>query len=102
MILNYCAENNFYCLDYYGIDTHDMDGNYWEDAGDDGNSTTGGDFYLNWQNSHDLGEDYYENKVSPGGSVSYGAHNSQHITANRKAFAMWYILARIAGWDGTN
>jgi len=102
LIINYCRDNKFYCLDYFGIDTHDMDGNYWEDAGDDGNSTTGGDFYLNWQNSHDLGEDYYENKVSPGGSVSYGAHNSQHITANRKAFAMWYILARIAGWDGTN
>jgi hypothetical protein len=102
LIIDYCRNNKFYCLDYYSIDTHDMDGNYWEDAGDDGNSATGGNFYLNWQNSHNLGEDYYENKVSPGGSVAYGAHNSQHITANRKAFAMWYILARIAGWDGTN
>ncbi len=32
----------------------------------------------------------------------FGAHNSQHITANRKAYAMWWILARIAGWDGIN
>jgi hypothetical protein len=67
--------NKFYCLDYYGIDTHGMEGNFWEDAGDDGNSSTGG-------------------------SVTFGAHNTQHITANRKAYAMWYILARIAGWDG--
>jgi hypothetical protein len=101
LIIDYCTENKFYCLDYYGIDTHDMDGNYWEDAGDDGNSSTGGNFYADWQNSHSLGTDYYENRSSPGGSVTYGAHNSQHITANRKAYAMWYILARIAGWDGT-
>ena len=100
LIIDYCKENKFYCLDYYGIDTHDMDGNYWEDAGDDGNSTTGGNFYSDWQNSHTVGTDFYENKSSPGGSVTYGAHNTQHITANRKAYAMWYILARIAGWDG--
>ena len=100
-ITNYCKTNGYFCLDYYGIDTHDMDGDYWEDAGDDGNSATyGGNFYTNWQNSHTLGMDYYENKNYPGGDPTYGAHNSQHITANRKAYAMWYILARIAGWDG--
>jgi hypothetical protein len=101
LILNYCKENNFYCLDYYGIDTHDMAGKYWEDAGDDGNSTAGGNFYADWQSTHSLGEDYFENRSSPGGPVTFGAHNTQHITANRKAYAMWYILARIAGWDGT-
>ena len=100
LIINYCMEYNFYCLDFFGIDTHDMDGNYWEDAGEDGNSPTGGIFYLDWQNSHELGTAYYENKSSPGSSVKYGGHNTQHITANRKAYAMWYLLARIVGWDG--
>jgi hypothetical protein len=100
LIIDYCRENKFYCLDYYGIDTHDMDGNYWEDAGDDGNSSTGGNFYADWQNSHSSGSGYFGNRSSPGGAVTFGAHNTQHITANRKAYAMWYILARIAGWDG--
>ncbi len=100
LIIDFCRENNYYCLDYYGIDTHDLEGNYWEDAGDDGNSSTGGNFYADWQSNGAVGDNYYENKSSPGGSVTYGAHNTQHITANRKAFAMWYILARIAGWDG--
>jgi hypothetical protein len=99
LILDYCRTNNFYCLDYYGIDTHDMEGHYWEDAGDDGDSPEGGDFYTDWQSSHSVGAGYYENRSSPGGSVTYGAHNSQHITANRKAYAMWYILASIAGWE---
>ena len=70
LIINYCKENKFYCLDYYGIDTHDMDGNYWEDAGDDGDSSTGGNFYADWQSSHSLGTDYFENRSSPGGSVN--------------------------------
>jgi hypothetical protein len=108
LIINHCNDNNQFCLDYYSIDTHDMDNNYWEDAGDDGNSSEYASsigngsqmFYMDWQNEHILGTDYFENKVSPGGTASYGAHNSQHITANRKAYAMWWILARIAGWSG--
>jgi len=101
-IINYSMANQQYCLDYYSIDTHDMEDNYWEDAGDDGNSAAyGGDFYRDWQNSHELGEHYFENKESPGGRVTYGEHTTQHITANRKAYAMWWILARIAGWDGS-
>ncbi|MDP2334897.1 MAG: hypothetical protein Q8N05_00305 [Bacteroidota bacterium] len=101
LILDYCIQNKQYCLDYYSIDTHDMKGNYWEDAGDDGNSVAyKGKFYSDWQDSHQKGIDWYENKLSPGGEVETGAHNTQHITANRKAFAMWWILARIAGWDG--
>lgn len=102
LIIDYCRKNNYYCLDFYSIDTHDMDGNYWEDAGEDGNSPTGGHFFLDWQNSHELGTDYYEARSSPGGSVKFGGHNTQHISSNRKAYAMWYLLARIAGWDGTS
>ncbi len=101
-IIEHCLKHGYYCLDYYSIDTHDMDGNYWEDTGDDGNSPAyGGNFYADWQNAHELGKDWYENKISPGGSVEFGAHNTQHITANRKAYAMWWILARITGWDGS-
>ena len=85
-----------------------MNDNYWEDAGDDGNSAAyaagpgnGSQmFYTDWQDGHVPGTDYYENKANPGGAATFGAHNTQHITANRKAYAMWWILARIAGWSG--
>ena len=101
LILDFCSENGYYCIDYYNIDTHCMEDNYWEDAGDDGNSNAyGGNFYIDWQDAHTEGVDYYPNRTAPGGDIAFGQHNSQHITANRKAFALWYILARIAGWDG--
>lgn len=102
LITDFCKENKYFCLDYYAIDSHSMDDVYWDDAGDNGNSAKyGGNFYQAFQNEGTLGETYYENKVSPAGTVKAGEHNTQHITANRKAFAMWWILARIAGWDGT-
>jgi len=100
-IIGYCNAHDYYCLDYYGIDTHDMDNHYWEDTGDNGNSIGyGGNFYVDWQNANLEGIGYYYNKSAPGGEVECGNHNTQHITANRKAYAMWYILAQIAGWDG--
>jgi hypothetical protein len=100
LITDFCKANKQFCLDYYSIDTHSMNDIYWEDSGDDGNSATyGGNFYADWQNSHTLGVDYYENKNAPNGYVTFGEHNSQHITANRKAYAMWYILACIAGYN---
>jgi hypothetical protein len=101
LILEYCRNNNQFCLDYYGIDSHCMAGKYWPDAGDNGNSDSyGGNYYEDWQRNTALGVNYYENKNLPGGSVTYGAHNTQHLTANRKAYAFWWILARMAGWEG--
>lgn len=101
LIRAYCTENKQYCLDYYSIDSHCMNDKYWDDAGDNGQSESyGGNFYEDWEKAHTLGHDYFENKTVPNGSVTYGDHNSQHITANRKAYAFWWILARISGWDG--
>lgn len=100
LIINFCNQNHQLCLDYYSIDTHDMSDMYWDDTNDNGSSTKyGGNFYSSWQNSHDKGVHWYDNKT-PQGGVACGEHNTQHITANRKAYAMWWIMARIVGWDG--
>ncbi|MBU1424773.1 MAG: hypothetical protein KKH12_11800, partial [Gammaproteobacteria bacterium] len=99
LITDYCNTHSYYCIDYYSIDTHAMDDTYYEDTGDNGDSANyGGNFYQDWQDSHTLGVGWYQNRETPGGSVTYGVHNTQHITANRKAFAFWWVLARIAGY----
>ncbi len=109
LIVDYCNQNNYMCLDYFSIDTHDMNDGYWEDASDDAVSSlyrdaggTTNNFYKDFQNLNSIGNGYYENKDAPGGNVIFGAHNSQHITANRKAYAMWWILARLTGWSGVS
>lgn len=100
LITDYCNTHSYFCIDYYAIDTHSMDGTYYEDTGDNGNSDSyGGNFYQDWQSAHTLGSDWYENQNTPGGDATYGEHNTQHITANRKAFAFWWVLARIAGYE---
>jgi hypothetical protein len=76
---------------------------YFEDADADANSGAyGGNYYQDWQASHAQGTDWYENRTSPGGTVAFGEHSSQHITANHKAFPFWGVLAHIAGWDGVS
>lgn len=101
LITEFCEANGYWCLDYYSIETHGMDGTYYEDAGDDADSAQyGGNFFKDWQDVRTEGVDWYANRESPGGDPAYGEHLSQHVTANRKAYAMWYLLARIAGWNG--
>ncbi|MBK3516285.1 T9SS type A sorting domain-containing protein [Carboxylicivirga marina] len=101
LITNYCQHNGYFCLDYYSIDSYCMQDNYYEDASDDGDSRIyGGNYNKDYQLDNILGADYFENKATPGGEVEYGSHTTQYITSNRKAYAMWWILARLAGWDG--
>lgn len=97
-IRKYCRENKKILFDFADIESYDPDGNYYLDkAVNDGcqydsdkNGSRDKNWAESWQNSHKLNEEWFQ---------CSSAH-SQPLNANMKAYAAWYMFARIAGWDG--
>lgn len=98
-IRQYCQNNNKVLFDFYDIECYDPDGNYygdkyvtdecWYDSNGDGSQDT--NWAQDWQNNHAQGVDWYQ----------CGSAHSEPLNANQKAFAAWWLFARLAGWDGT-
>jgi hypothetical protein len=96
-IRNYCIANNKVLYDFYDIECYDPDGSYFGDKlvndncdyDSDGNGSRDANWAIEWQNSHTEGVDWYD---------CASAH-SQPLNANRKAYAAWWMLARLAGWN---
>jgi hypothetical protein len=97
-IRDYCIANNKWLYDFEDIESYDPDGNYYRDKycadtcdyDSDGDTTRDSNWALNWQASHTEGVDWYS--CSP-------AH-TQALNGNLKAYAAWWLFARIAGWTG--
>ncbi len=96
IIRDYCRTYNKVLLDFADIESYDPDGRYYpfpHDNCDYYASRTGsrqGNWAQEWQNSHALGVDWY---------ASSAAH-SQPLNANQKAYAIWWLWGRLAGWPG--
>jgi len=98
-IRNYCQSNGKILYDFYDIECYDPDGNYFGDKyvldsceyDSDGDADPWGDanWATEWQNSHEEGVDWYDCE---------SAH-SESLNANRKAYAAWWLWARLAGWN---
>lgn len=112
-IRNYCRIHNKVLFDFADIESYDPDGvtNYFlkystdgcnYDYNRDGETSQSGDpalpsggdrnWAIDWQDDHPAGVDWY----------SCSAAHTQPLNANQKAFAAWWLWARLGGWDGTS
>lgn len=94
IIRAFCAENNKILFDFADIESYDPDGNYFLDKGaDDGCYYLEGNEYKNWA------EEWCERNPDKPVDCDYCAH-SHCLNCFNKGKAFWWMLSRVAGWDG--
>ncbi|MBS3767098.1 MAG: hypothetical protein KGY75_03115 [Candidatus Cloacimonetes bacterium] len=95
MIRDFCNTNDKVLYDFADIESWDPDSVFYEFPHDNCDyyaSATGsllGNWATEWQNTHTEDVDWYD---------CYAAH-TQPLNANQKAYAAWWMWARLAGWD---
>ncbi len=100
-IRRYCRENGKILYDFADIECYDPDGNYFGDKwctdgcfydknGDGDPWNDGANWAIEWQNAHVEGVDWY----------NCNAAHTEPLNANQKAYAAWWLWARLAGWQG--
>lgn len=88
-IRDYCRANGKTLFDFADIESYDPDGNYYLDLGaDDDCNYSGGNWADEWC------------AANPGQCSSCSCAHSRSLNCDLKARAFWWLLARIAGWDG--
>jgi hypothetical protein len=80
-IRNYCNANNKILFDFADVESYDPDGNYYPDESD------ACQWCSNWCSAHDCP------------NCGDCAH-SHCFNCYQKGKAFWWMMARIAGWDG--
>lgn len=99
-IRDYCTSNKKILYDFADIESYNPDGDYFLnraandncDYDSDGNGTRDRNWAIEWQNSHTLNVEWYDCDPS----------HSQPLNGNLKAYAAWWLWARLAGWPGTS
>ncbi|MHA1745596.1 MAG: hypothetical protein ACTSWW_06325 [Promethearchaeota archaeon] len=93
-IREYCVTNYKILFDFYDIECHNPDGDYFGDKAvtdncdydDDGDGSRESNWATEWQDSHTENEDWYDCEPA----------HSQALNGNVKAFAAWWLFVSIS------
>lgn len=93
-IRDYCVTNNKILFDFYDIECHNPDGDYFGDKAvndycaydEDGDGTRESNWALDWQNNHTEDEEWY----------SCSSAHSLPLNANMKAYAAWWLFVSLS------
>lgn len=97
-IRSYCRRNGKILYDFADIESYDPDGLYYGDKAPDdacaydsnNDGVSDANWAALWQASHREGVDWYDCEAA----------HTQPLNANLKAYAAWWMWARLAGWSG--
>lgn len=99
MIRTYCINNNKILFDFADIESYDPDGNYFLGIGCDENCNyDSGNWADEWIAANPNSE---LAQLADDTNCSSCAH-SRRLNCVLKARAFWWMMARLAGWDGTS
>lgn len=99
IIREYCIDNNKILYDFADIESYDPDGNYYLNRGaddecrydSDNNGSRDGNWAVEWCASN------------PGDYLITGScAHSQGLNCEYKGRAVWWMLAKLAGWSGVS
>ena len=104
LIREHCRTYNRILFDFADIESYDPDDNYFLDKNvNDGCGYTGGNWATEWIVGKDemtSTSDTANNEPNGGDWYQCGAAHTHPLNSNLKAYACWYLFARIAGWGG--
>ena len=102
-IRDYARSHGHFCLDYWSQDVY----NYGDGSFKPCESGNANVQHWQWETdaAHVEGTHWFPCRNWSSGSITYPTHcaddptYAQHLTGNRRAYAAWWIWARLAGWN---
>ena len=108
-IRNHCITNDRILYDFADIESYDPDDNYFlDDSTNDEcyymvNGERTGNWAIEWADGKVMmdGEgDVAHNEPNGGQYYNCSPAHTHAVNGNMKAYAFWYMMARLAGWEG--